>query len=301
MRKVKLGNSELSVGAIAYGCWRQCEISVKDSQVVIEGALEAGLTLIDAADIYGFDDAAGFGGAEEMLGKIFKGTPHLRDEMVLATKGGIRPPVPYDSSYDYLVEACENSLKRLQVEQVDLYHIHRPDLLTPMSEVARALTHLVESGKAAHVGVSNYTTSQFRALQTSLEFPLLSHQPELSLVTVDPIENGLLDQCQELDLTCFAWSPLAGGVLPTGKCPDGMDAILFDGLMAKLDEMAAKYSATRTQIALAFLLKLPARVLPIVGTQRLERVRDAAGAVSVALSVDDWYALYEARRGEGMP
>ena len=171
MKKVKLGQSDLEVGVMSYGCWRQCTITVAESRPVIEAALDAGMTLIDTADIYGGGSSWGFGGAESMLGQMIKESPHLRDAMVLATKGGITQNPPYDSSYDYLVRACEGSLKRLQVEQIDLYQIHRADLLAPVTEVARALSHLVDSGKVGHIGVSNFSPSQYNALQSQLDFP----------------------------------------------------------------------------------------------------------------------------------
>ncbi|MEO0700254.1 MAG: aldo/keto reductase, partial [Pseudomonadota bacterium] len=217
MQKTRLGPAGPSIGRIAYGCWRLDGANTQAVQRNLEVALEAGLTLIDTADIYGFGTEAGFGSAESVLGQVLRDAPKLRDAMVLATKGGIIPPRPYDSSYDYLIAALDASLQRLGVDYVDLYQIHRPDLTAPMAETARALNEMVKQGKARHIGVSNFTPSQTRALQAHLDAPLASTQPEFSALEQSPITDGVLDWCSETGAACLAWSPLAGGALATGQ------------------------------------------------------------------------------------
>lgn len=297
MQMTRLGPAGPSIGRIAYGCWRLDGGDTKATQRNLEVALEAGLTLIDTADIYGFGTEAGFGGAEAVLGQVLRDAPQLRDAMVLATKGGIIPPRPYDSSYDYLIAALDASLQRLGVDHVDLYQIHRPDLTAPMAETARALNEMVELGKATHIGVSNFTPSQTRALQVHLDTPLASTQPEFSALEQSPITDGVLDWCSETGAACLAWSPLAGGALATGQ---GDHPRLGD-VMAVIDRLAETHGATRTQIALAFALKHQANIIPIVGTQKPERIQEAAGAVAIELSARDFYDLVEAYRGEPMP
>jgi aryl-alcohol dehydrogenase-like predicted oxidoreductase len=175
-----LGKSGLMVSPIAWGMWRFGHSGPIQGRRLIEAALEAGVTLFDTADIYGFDGTHGFGDAESLLGQILADSTGLRERMVIATKGGITPPVPYDSSRPYLMAALDASLARLRVDQVDLYQIHRPDILAHPQEVARTLEEMVISGKVKAIGVSNYTVAQTHALAALLTIPLASHQPEFS-------------------------------------------------------------------------------------------------------------------------
>lgn len=301
MQTTTLGHTDIQISKIAYGCWRLTEGDVAATRAKIEAALEAGMTLIDTADIYGYGSEAGFGGAEELLGQVLKETPALRDQMVLATKGGIDVATPYNSSYDYLIDACDVSLKRLQTDYVDLYQIHRPDLFTSFEEMGKALDYLVVSGKTRTVGVSNFTAAQFRALQANMETRLVSHQPEFSAWCIDPITDGVLDQCQEVSAACLAWSPLAGGALVTGDGSNTSDPVHFAEVLKVIDRLAETHSVDRTQIALAFVLHHPANVVPIVGTQTPERIAASAKAAHVKLSPRDWYDILEARRGAKMP
>ena len=295
----RLGVGDLHVGPIAYGCWRFAGTSAAEAQAKIETALEAGFDLIDTADIYGVG-GPGFGAAEALLGDVFRTTPTLRARMVLATKGGIQLGKPYDSSAAYLMEACEASLRRLNVDHVDLYQIHRPDLLAPFHEAADALTRLRDQGKIRKAGVSNFTASQTRALQAHLDFPLASVQPEFSAWTLDPVTDGVFDLAQETGMASLAWSPLAGGRLAAVEPPDAGDK-RFQAVLGVLDRLAETYDASRSDIALAFVLKHPANVIPIIGTQSIERIRASAKALGVPLASRDWYDVVEARRSAPMP
>ncbi|MDJ0920341.1 MAG: aldo/keto reductase [Henriciella sp.] len=297
MKMISLGQSGLKIGRIAYGCWRLDGDAVETASRNVEAALEHGLNLIDTADIYGYGTEAGFGSAEAVLGQVLQDGPGLRDQMVLATKGGIIPPRPYDSSYDYLIGAMDASLKRLRVDHVDLYQIHRPDLTAPFEDTARALNDIVRQGKVRYIGVSNFTPSQTRALQAHLDAPLVSTQPEFSALRQDPITDGTLDWCSETGAACLAWSPLAGGGLATGTGAHKRLPVV----LGVIDRLAETHSATRTQIALAFTLKHQANIVPIIGTQKPDRIKDAAGAVQIDLSARDFYDIIEAYRGEPMP
>jgi predicted oxidoreductase len=295
-----LGQSEIEVGAIAFGCWRFAGVDVATARARIETAIDCGMTLIDTADVYGLDNDCPWGAAEELLGKVFAEAPHLREQITLATKGGIHlgPAhqgrdglgIPYDSSPAWITHACDESLRRLNVDVIDLYQIHRPDLLAHPAEVAEALASLVEAGKVKHLGVSNYSASQLSALRAHLELPLVSVQPEFSVAHLAPIDDGVLDQAMEQGLTPLAWSPLAGGRIISAQSNDPV----LGTLVTLIDELANTYTTTRTGIALAFLLAHPAGVVPIVGTGKPERIREAAGAAEVHLTKADCYRLIAA-------
>jgi len=291
MKHVKLGQSALTVGAIGYGCWRFSESTLQDADNKIRTALDCGMTLIDTADIYGLGELRGFGGAEEVLGDVLKASPELRGKMVLATKGGIDAVRPYDNTYAYLMAAMDKSLTRLKTDHVDLYQIHRPDITTPMPEIARALNDMVSAGKTKHVGVSNFTVSQTRALAAHLDTPIITTQPEFSTLHQDPITDGTLDWCQETGATALAWSPLAGGDLfsKSGE------------VIETLDRLAETYSSTRANVALAFTMGHGANVIPIIGTQKTDRIIDSAKAADLPLTARDFYDIVEAYRGVGMP
>ena len=290
-----LGKSGIAVSPIAWGMWRFAGVSPEHGRALIEAAFAAGVTLFDTADIYGFDGAAGFGDAESLLGEIFAAAPGLRERMVLATKGGITPPVPYDSGRDYLMQALDDSLRRLRVDAVDLYQIHRPDLLAHPQEVARTLESMMASGKVRAIGVSNYTLEQTRALAAFLSVPLASQQPEFSPLHTDAMTNGLFDVAMAHDLATLAWSPLGGGRIaqPTTEREQAV--------AAALDAVAAKAGVSRTAATYGWIMAHPAKVIPIVGTQQVERVAELADAFKVAWSREDWYAVLVASRGEKLP
>ena len=291
------------IGPIAYGCWRFAGTDVAAAREKIETALECGMTLIDTADIYGYDGSepapgGGFGAAEELLGRVLAATPGLRERMVLATKGGITPPVPYDSSANYLRAACEASLRRLRCETLDLYQIHRPDLLAHPEDVAQVLDELVTSGKVRAVGVSNHTVAQTRALQTWLWTTLASSQPEFSPLALDPITDGTLDLCMEAGMVPLAWSPIGGGRLGGDVDPTDVRAV---DVARVCDRIAADQGVTRSAILLAWVMRHPAGIVPIIGTQRIDRIRECARATDVELTADQWYEILVAGRGEPMP
>ena len=294
----RLGSSSLEVGAISYGCWRFAGTSVAEARDKVVAAVDLGMTLVDTADIYGFDGESGFGDAETLLGEVLSSTPGLRDRIVLATKGGIRPPLPYDQSPEYLVAACRASLERLQVDCVDLYQVHRPDLLAHPADLAAALTALVGEGLVREVGVSNFTRAQTDALVAHLGFPVVTTQPELSALCLDALTDGTLDDAARDGRTPLAWSPLGGGRLGTGAAPDDDRT---SAVQAALDRIASDHGSTRSAVALAWVLAHPSGPVPIVGTQRVDRLEELAAATSVRLDRAEWYDVLVASRGEAMP
>ena len=202
LERVQLGATDIFVSRIAWGMWRLEGDDLGRARALVEAAFEAGINVFDTADIYGFNGREGFGSAEILLGRLFAADPGLRRRMVLASKGGIIPGVPYDSSADYLIAACEASLRRLGTDHLDLFQVHRPDVLAHPAEVARALETLVASGKARAVGVSNYTPTQTAALVAHLRIPLASIQSEYSPLVLEPLADGTLDFAMQHGFRC---------------------------------------------------------------------------------------------------
>ncbi|NBN89819.1 MAG: aldo/keto reductase [Actinobacteria bacterium] len=290
----RLGD-EVEIGPIGFGCWRFTSSSDAHNTALISTALDLGMNLIDTSDVYGLDwGGSGFGSCEEALGRVLDGTPSLRERMVLATKGGIIPGVPYDSSGAYLIAACEASLRRLGVDYVDLYQVHRPDMFTHPEEIAVAFASLRDRGLVSMFGVSNYTPSQTMALSAYVEEPLVSTQPEFSCATLAPLRDGTLDLCMEEGITPLAWSPLAGGRLATGHG-------LRPDLLSVLDELAEREGVSRAAIAIAFVLAHPADAVALVGTQTPERLTELVASTRVQLSRTDVYRIVVASDGVPLP
>ena len=292
----KLGDA-ITTSPLAWGTWRFKGGDVAAAQARVEAALDAGIDLFDTADIYGPDNNESFGASEALLGQVFRAAPHLRGRMVLATKGGIEMGTPYNSSHDYLIAACEASLRRMGVERVELYQIHRPDTLAHPAEIGRALDTLRRQGKIAEAGVSNHTAAQVAALQAHTPFPLTSIQPEFSPLAIDPLSDGVLDQALERNLTVMAWSPLGGGRLGQAT-PDEPRA---RAVANALDLVAAAQSVSRTAVAYAWIMAHPAHPIPIVGSQDPDRIRQSTEALKVKFSRPDWYAVLTAARGAPLP
>ncbi len=291
----RLGKSDLNVGPISYGHWRLAEGSAAEAGDKTRAALDAGMTMIDTASIYGFPD---FGAAESLLGEVLKDEPSLRQKMVLATKAGIYPPTPYDCTPDTIVETCEASLRRMNTDVIDLFYIHRPDMLTPHADVAEGLMRLVEAGKVREIAVSNYTPSMFAALQSKLDRPLIANQVEFSAMRQDPVWDGTLDQCQQYDSTLIAWSPLGGGELMTQDAGEKSQA---GAVAAALDAVAVRNRVDRGAAALAFTMISHPGIVPIIGTQRVNRIAEANAALDVEMTREEYYQIVVAWRGVGLP
>ncbi|WP_086617100.1 aldo/keto reductase [Erythrobacter tepidarius] len=293
----RLGRSDFEVSSIAWGMWRLAENgrTAADTAKLVHAALDAGITFLDTADIYGFDGSGGFGDAEVLLGEVLAAEPCLRGRMVLATKGGILPPLPYDQSADYLRKAIEASLRRLKVDSVDLWQIHRPDILAHPQETARVLDDAVASGKIKALGVSNFTPAQIAALNHFLGHKLVTTQPEISPLRIDCFENGELDQAMMLGLTPLAWSPLSGGRLAAPETPRDK------AVAAALDVVAEAQGVSRTVAAYSWLMAHPAGIIPIIGSQNAARIAEGAQALTVRWTRADWYAVLVAARGVPLP
>ena len=314
MKTVKLGVSSLVSSRLAYGCWRvagtwnPAEVTPDREAAgrrAIAAAFEGGYTLFDNADIY----CRGI--AEKILGQTLKEISGMRERVVVATKCGIRPPgdpnpdSPYrfDFSAPYIVASCEQSLKRLGVETIDLYLLHRPDYLADPHEVAGAFAQLQDAGKVRCFGVSNFAPTQVTVLQAACPMPLVVNQVEISLARLDCLTDGTLDQCLTETITPMAWSPLAGGLLGEGakRLLPAQQKYHTAPVTAVLDDIAKARGASRMVVALAWLLKHPSKILPIVGSANPANIHEAVKATELDLTREEWYRLLVAARGEPLP
>jgi predicted oxidoreductase len=314
MKTVQLGRSSMASSRLAYGCWRIAgtwdaaavtTASEAEGRRAVIAAYEAGYTLFDHADIY-CD-----GVAEKIFGQVLQQVSGMRARVLIASKCGIRksgvpkPEAPsrYDFSASYIVASCEQSLLRLGVETIDLYQLHRPDYLMDPEEVARAFSQLQQAGKVREFGVSNFRPSQVTALQSACPMPLLVNQVEISLANLNCFEDGTLDQCLAEKITPMAWSPLGAGLLADGarRLLPWQEKYQTKALVAALDRLAKARGASRTVVALAWLLTHPSRIVPIVGSTNPANIRDAAKADLIELSREEWYGLLGAARTEPLP
>ncbi|WP_374604066.1 aldo/keto reductase family oxidoreductase [Niveibacterium sp.] len=284
------------ISPIVLGTWRFQEWSMTAAEMAafVEGAAEVGVTTVDTADIYG--DYQG----EAALGDALRRSPGLRDRLQLVTKCGIRlksarwPDLRvqhYDCSRGYIAAQVENSLRSLSTDRIDLLLLHRPDPLLDADEVAEAFCALKQSGKVRTFGVSNYHPHQVELLQSRLPFPLVVNQIEFSLLRTDPLADGTLDQCQKMRIVPMAWSPLAAGRLFSQGDERGL------AVGEVLQRIGRETGLTPEQVALAWLMRHPSGVVPVIGTGKLERVRLAIAAANHSLDRQHWYELLEAAMG----
>jgi len=314
MKTQTLGQSSLITTRLAYGnmrcvgTWNPAEATPHrraDGVKAHLAAFEAGYTLFDTADIYCR------GACEEVLGQTLREVSGMRQRIIIATKCGIRfggdprldSPHRYDFSVSHIVWSCEQSLKKIGIETIDLYQLHRPDLLMNPTEIAGAFEQLKKQGKVREFGVSNFLPSQVSALQAHLPMKLAVNQVQIHLDRLDCFNDGTLDQCLERKITPLSWSPLAGGWLGAGRALDPADKRHEhkQKVLAALDATAKIYGVSRTVIALAWLMKHPSGIIPIVGSSNPANIADAARADSVDLTREDWYRLLLAARGSALP
>ena len=235
----------------------------------------------------------------------------MRDRVIVASKCGIRwrgepdasAPHRWDFSREHVLRSCDASLERLGIERLDLFMLHRPDWLADPEEIASAFCRLRDQGKVTEFGVSNFRPSLLAAVQRACPMQLVVNQVEIHLERLDAFEDGTLDQCLAEGMTPVSWSPLAGGRLGEGGAVDPASP-RAEGLRALhglLDRMAAERGTSRAALALAWLLKHPARIVPVVGSVNPERIREAAKADTLELSREDWYTILLAARMQPLP
>jgi predicted oxidoreductase len=275
--------------------------SAKDrskGKLALRAALDAGYTHFDHADIYGDGHCESLFG--ELLTELKKETPALREQLIITSKAGIRrDPQRYDFSPDYLTTSVEDSLKRLNIDCLDMFLLHRPDYLLNAEQVAETFQQLKASGKVKHFGVSNFSASQVNLLQSALDEPLLVNQIEINIHNINSFTDGTLDQCQQLGITPIAWCPLGGVAYPAwGNTFSAADEKRIE---LELAQQAEKYHCMPWQLILAWLLKHPANISPIIGSTTPERIVAAKQALALDYSHADWYRLLEARNGYAQP
>jgi predicted oxidoreductase len=314
MQTISIGVSPLVSSRLAYGCWRLAG-TWNPAEVTVEGrtaglraviaAYEAGYTLFDNADIYCR------GEAERILGEALHKVAGMRERVLVATKCGIRPagdpspdsPQRYDFSAEHIINACEQSLVRLGIETIDIYLLHRPDFLADPQEIADAFSKLKAAGKVRYFGVSNFRPMLVTALQVACPMPLIVHQVEISLARLDAFTDGTLDQCLIERITPMAWSPLAAGLIGAGakRLLPSQEGYRAEKFIPTLDAIAQARGAGRIAVALAWLLRHPARIQPVIGSTNAQRIREAAKATDLELTREEWYRLLLAARGEPLP
>ncbi len=297
MKYLSVPFSDRPVSQVALGCMRIASLSDAEADAYLNTALSLGYNYFDHADIYGG------GRCEEVFGRALRRNPALRERMILQTKCGIKRGM-YDFSKQHILASVDGSLARLGVEQIDVLLLHRPDLLMDPDEVAAAFDALEASGKVRAFGVSNHSPLQIALLQKSVKQPLRINQLQLSVVNAGMISNGanvnlanadgtnrdgyLRDYCRLHGITVQPWSPLQHGFISGPFLTNEQ----FAPVNRVIGELAAQYGVSATGMAIAWLLRLPDNMQPVVGTTNLPRMSEIAAASEIALDAADWYKIY---------
>ncbi len=298
MSLVELAPGGARLSPIVVGAWRlsQWGWSPQERLRWVEQCIELGATSFDHADIYG-----GYTG-EALFGEALALQPGLRQRMQLVSKVGIKLVSPqrpghrshhYDTSAQHITWTVDNALQQLRTDHLDLLLIHRPDPLLDADEVARAFEQLIAAGKLRHVGVSNFTPAQFELLNARI--PLSTNQVELHPLNRQVLDDGTLDQCQRLRVRPMIWSPLAGGALFTSEEPAAQR------VRQVLVAIAQRHGCSAATVAHAWLLRLPSRPLPIVGSRRPEALQEAVAALGLRLDAGEWTEIWVAATGQRVP
>ena len=288
---------------VVFGTWRVLdEPSTRSPEGLLErlhACVDSGITAVDTAEIYG-----GYR-VEEALGEALAMAPGLRGKLQLISKSGIYIPCEfhperktafYNATAERIVKSAEKSLRFLRTDHLDLLLVHRPDWLTPIDETAEGLNRLLKAGKIGSAGVSNYSVSQFDALNSRMDQPLVTNQVEFSLLHMDPMYDGVFDHAQQHRYRPMAWSPLCRALLFDANHPA---SLRVSEVCARL---SSKYGgASLDQMAYAWVMAHPARPLCVIGTHHLARIRGAAAAAEIQLEREDWYALWTAAQGQPIP
>jgi predicted oxidoreductase len=298
MRTINLGLSGLQVPVVAVGCMRINKLSPAEAAAIVNTALERGANFFDHADIYGA------GASEEIFAQAAGMKPAVREKLILQSKCGIRPGVAFDFSKEHILKSVDGSLRRLKTEYLDVLLLHRPDALVEPEEVAEAFDILHSSGKVRHFGVSNQNPMQMRLLQKYVKQPLVANQLQLSITNCTMISQGMhnnmedefapgrdgnvLDFCRLKDITIQPWSPFQYGFFK-GVFLDNPE---FPKLNETIDAVAKKYDAANTTIALAWLLRHPAKFQPVTGTMNVQRLKDCIKAADITITRDEWYEIF---------
>jgi predicted oxidoreductase len=305
MKIVNIGQTDLESSRLVYGCMRitgdNSPDALKKGRAAIRTAIELGYTNFDHADIYAD------GKSEQLFGEVLQASPGLRDKIIITGKCGIRfaddpvkgYPERYDFSSEHITESVEVSLKRLKTDRLDMLLLHRPDYLFNADDVAKTLQSLKERGLVLNFGVSNFTPSQVSLLADRCDFKLLVNQIEINIHNISALEDGTLDQCQQLGITPQAWCPLGGVAYPAWGNTFNSETEVR--IKQELAVQAQKYNTDATVIILAWLLLHPAGIMPVIGSTTPSRIESAVKALDIPYTPEDWYRLLEARNGVPVP
>lgn len=291
MEKINL-NPQVSVSRIVQGLWRLTDWNWTVTQTIefIEQCIALGVTTFDTAEIYGNY------ACEERIGEVLKAAPHLRDKIEIVTKTGINmfsdkrayTMSHYDTRKYKVVLSCQESIKRMNCDVIDLFLIHREDPLIDHQQLGKTLDELVDAGWVKAVGVSNFDPMKFDALQSHMRHKLVVNQIEWSPVCFEHFQNGNMDYLQKMNVIPMIWSPLAGGRLFTSSEDK------YARARKKIDEIARRYGVESETIVFAWLLYHPVKALPISGSSKIKRLKLAVDALNVALTHQEWYEIYTA-------
>ncbi len=302
MDSSQLNVSNIQSSRLIYGCMRisgdNTAADKSKGKMALRAAIEAGYNHFDHADIYGGGNCETLFG--EFLTELTTNSSLSREKLIITSKAGIKTnPQHYDFSHQYLVNSVENSLKRLNTDYLDMFLLHRPDYLFNAEQVAQTFQELKACGKVKHFGVSNFTPSQVNLLQSALDTPLLVNQIEINIHNIDSLNNGTLDQCQQQKITPIAWCPLGGVAYPAWG--NTFTPAVEQRIAKELKRQSNHYQCQPWQLILAWLLKHPANICPIIGSTTSERIIAAKQALSIKYAHADWYRLLEARNGFAQP
>ncbi|MEX2534512.1 MAG: aldo/keto reductase [Trueperaceae bacterium] len=291
--------SDLEVPVIAVGCMRLTELDVSAAERFIRAALDEGANFFDHADIYGG------GRCEELFAEAIGMDEQVREQVILQSKCGIGQGM-FDFSKEHILRSVDGILGRLRTDYLDVLLLHRPDTLMEPDEVAEAFDQLEREGKVRHFGVSNQHPRQIELLKKHVRQPLIANQLQLSITNTAMLDSGfnvnmaneaavdrdgyVLDYCRLHDITIQPWSPFQYGFFEGVFL--GSDR--FPELNAQLEEVAGRHGVSSTTIALAWLLRHPARMQPVIGTTNVERLRECCRAAEVQLCREEWYGIYRA-------
>lgn len=298
MYTIPFGKSGMKVPTVAVGCMRIANMQEKQADEFVDTALENGANFFDHADIYGR------GKSETVFSKAI--ARYDREKVILQSKCGIVSGKMFDFSYDHIVTSVDGILRRLNTDYLDVLLLHRPDALMEPEEVAKAFSHLKDTGKVRHFGVSNQNPYQMQLLQSCLDMPLCANQIQMSIMHAPTIQSGInvnmyndpavnrdggiLDFCRLNKITPQAWSPLQFGFF------EGcfVDHERFPKLNAVLAQLAEKYGVTKTSVAFNWLLRHPAKIQPVTGTTNPQRLTECCRATEFTMTREEWYAIYQA-------
>lgn len=296
MRKIELGKSGLMVPTVAIGCMRISNMNEKEASAFLDTAIDNGANYFDHADIYGG------GQSEVVFGKAMQA--FRREDLLIQTKCGIVPGKMFDFSYEHIINSVNGSLKRLNTDYMDVLLLHRPDALMEPEEVAKAFDKLKSSGKVRHFGVSNQNPYQMQLLQSALDMPLVANQLQFGIMHSSMVQSGInvnmynesatnrdggvLDFCRLNKITIQPWSPMQYGFF------EGVfvDNDKFPKLNETLARLSEKYGVSKTTLAIAWILRHPAKMQPVTGTTNPGRLAECLKAAEVTLSREDWYDIY---------